>query len=297
MDNFLLSLIICLDENSIGYQYYKNLLVDFAYGFGFHLQIEGNPFRYKYLEKILDLCKKIKITNIGIRTSEKITKENINMLKKYDIRSIMYRYDDDNTKENLKITKETDLPVEISLILDKNNVKAIDNIVKWAELNEISLLVLERSIISKYRNKKINSLEKLDYKYIMKKIYEYNKEGHKTGIALSHCPNKILLHPERNSNNYGGCSAGVISCAIDNKGNVIPCLALFELIAGNIKENSIKDIWNNSNVLKNLRDKSKLKGKCRLCQYINSCGGCRAEAYYKGNDLYGEDSTCWIDLI
>ena len=297
MNNFLLSLIVCLDEDSIEYEYYEKTLAEFADGFGFHLQIEGSPFRYKNLEKILDLCNKIKITNIGIRTNEKITKEKIDMLKKYNIRSIMYRYDNENTQDNLKITEENDFPVEISVILDKDNIKKIDNIIKEAELNEISILVLERSIISKYRNKEVNPLERADYKYIMEKISQYNKEVNKIGIALSHCPNKILLHPERKTDNSGGCSAGVISCAIDNKGNVIPCLALHKIIAGNIKENSIKCIWDNSKVFKSLRDKSKLEGKCKLCQYKNSCGGCRAESYYKDNNSYGEDDTCWIDLI
>jgi len=297
MNNFLLSLILCLDENSIEYEYYEKLLIEFADGFGFHLQIDGKPFSYKYLEKILELCDKIKITNIGIRTNEIVTKEKIDMLKKYNVRSILFRYDDNKTPENIKVTKENNFPIEVSLILDKNNIKKIDNIIKWAETNEISLLVLERSIISKYRNIEINSLEKEDYKYIMEKILKYNKDGHKTGIALSHCPNKILLHPERKSSDSGGCSAGAISCAIDNKGNVIPCLALYKIIVGNIKEKSINEIWNKSEIFKNLRNKSNLEGKCKLCKYKTLCGGCRAESYYKDNNLYGEDSTCWIDLI
>ena len=205
----------------------------------------------------------------------------------------MFRNQNKILDENIKIVGNT-IPIEVSVILQRDNVKELDNIISNYSEKNISLLVLERSIIAKYRNEKFRPLEPKDYKNVMEKILKYNHSNNRMGIALSHCPNKILLHKnEKYINNLGGCSAGIVSCAIDENGDVIPCLPLYTVVVGNIKNNSLMDIWNNSEIFKNLRERAKLQGKCGKCEYVLSCGGCRAESFYNNNNLFGEDNTCW----
>ena len=50
-----------------------------------------------------------------------------------------------------------------------------------------------------------------------------------------------------------GCLAGQLICLIDVDGNVLPC-SYFPLSAGNIREQSFKDIWENSKLFLDLRD-------------------------------------------
>ncbi len=88
-----------------------------------------------------------------------------------------------------------------------------------------------------------------------------------------------------------GCIAGQLICLIDVDGNVLPC-SYFPKAAGNIRENSFKDIWENSELFKNLRDFKKYKGKCGSCEYINVCGGCRARAYSVYGDYLEEEPFC-----
>ena len=75
-----------------------------------------------------------------------------------------------------------------------------------------------------------------------------------------------------------GCMAGLYYCRIYPTGEVTPCPYL-PIALGNIRQKSFKDIWFNSEVLRNLRDFKKLKGKCGNCEYNAVCGGCRARAY------------------
>jgi radical SAM protein with 4Fe4S-binding SPASM domain len=75
-----------------------------------------------------------------------------------------------------------------------------------------------------------------------------------------------------------GCLAGMHYCRIYPNGDVTPCPYL-PIKLGNIKEQSFKDIWFNSEMFKNLRNTSCLKGKCGACEYKTICGGCRARAY------------------
>ncbi|MGE5423260.1 MAG: putative heme d1 biosynthesis radical SAM protein NirJ2 [Ignavibacteriales bacterium] len=88
-----------------------------------------------------------------------------------------------------------------------------------------------------------------------------------------------------------GCLAGTSYCIISPKGDVQPC-AYLNIPLGNVKERSFVEIWNQNEVLQTLRSRQ-YEGKCGQCDYAESCGGCRARAYYyhEGNFM-AEDDWC-----
>jgi heme b synthase len=88
-----------------------------------------------------------------------------------------------------------------------------------------------------------------------------------------------------------GCIAGQLICLIDVDGNVLPC-SYFPKPAGNIRGQSFKEIWEESELFRELRDFKKYKGKCGSCEYINVCGGCRARAYSVYGDYLEEEPFC-----
>ncbi len=88
-----------------------------------------------------------------------------------------------------------------------------------------------------------------------------------------------------------GCIAGQLICLIDVDGNVLPC-SYFPKPAGNVMKQSFKEIWEDSELFKELRDFKKYKGRCGSCEYINVCGGCRARAYSVYGDYLEEEPFC-----
>ena len=70
-----------------------------------------------------------------------------------------------------------------------------------------------------------------------------------------------------------------------------PC-GYLPIVAGNIREKSFKQIWYNAPLFQDLRDLSKLKGKCGRCEYQMICGGCRARAYNQLGDYLEEEPLC-----
>lgn len=88
-----------------------------------------------------------------------------------------------------------------------------------------------------------------------------------------------------------GCLAGTSVCFISHKGEVFPC-GYLPVSAGNIHNESLKDIWANSPVFNRLRDTKNLTGKCFKCEYHNICMGCRARAYYQYSDYMAEEPYC-----
>ncbi len=88
-----------------------------------------------------------------------------------------------------------------------------------------------------------------------------------------------------------GCLAGQLICLIDVDGNVLPC-SYFNLPAGNVREKSFKEIWEGSDLFRDLRDYKKYKGRCGSCEYVTVCGGCRARAYSVYGDYLEEEPFC-----
>jgi heme b synthase len=88
-----------------------------------------------------------------------------------------------------------------------------------------------------------------------------------------------------------GCLAGQLICLIDVDGNVLPC-SYFPKAAGNIREQSFREIWEDSKLFRDMRDFKAYKGKCGKCEFINVCGGCRARAYAITGDYMDEEPFC-----
>lgn len=89
----------------------------------------------------------------------------------------------------------------------------------------------------------------------------------------------------------GGCMAGTQYARITPGGDVTPCPYMTK-IAGNVREQTFTDIWNTSPVFQDLRDFSRLKGRCGTCEFKELCGGCRCRAYATYGDYLQEDPAC-----
>ncbi len=76
-------------------------------------------------------------------------------------------------------------------------------------------------------------------------------------------------------------------------GEVNPCM-LLQVKLGNIREQSIISIWQNSPILAELRQRELLKGECRDCSYKVTCSGCRGRAYEETGDIMAADLGCWL---
>ncbi|GAB4545815.1 MAG: radical SAM protein [Thermodesulfovibrionia bacterium] len=88
-----------------------------------------------------------------------------------------------------------------------------------------------------------------------------------------------------------GCIAGQLIALIDVDENVLPC-SYFPRPAGNLKDQSFKEIWEGSELFKELRDFKRYKGRCGSCEFIGVCGGCRARAYAVYGDYMEEEPFC-----
>lgn len=78
---------------------------------------------------------------------------------------------------------------------------------------------------------------------------------------------------------------------ISHLGEVQPA-GFLPLVAGNVRDSNPVDIYRSSTVFTQVRDMSRLKGKCGLCEYKTACGGSRARAYAHTGDPLESDPLC-----
>ncbi|MEM3437732.1 MAG: SPASM domain-containing protein [Nitrososphaerales archaeon] len=92
-----------------------------------------------------------------------------------------------------------------------------------------------------------------------------------------------------------GCAAGMPNgyITILPNGDVIPCM-LLQVKLGNIREESIIKIWEESSVLAKLRSRELLEGECGKCTHRDICAGCRGRAYEETGNIMASDPGCWI---
>lgn len=88
-----------------------------------------------------------------------------------------------------------------------------------------------------------------------------------------------------------GVIAGDGFAFVSHVGEVYPSGFLPEA-AGNVRSNSIVDIYRSAPLFERLRDRDQLRGKCGACAFRHLCGGSRSRAYATTGDPLASDPLC-----
>jgi heme b synthase len=98
-------------------------------------------------------------------------------------------------------------------------------------------------------------------------------------------------HPGKLDHTTRGCLAGDGYCFVSYRGDVMPC-GYFPVVAGNVRQQPLKEIYDQSPLFRTLRDLDRLEGKCGVCEFRRVCGGCRARAYSLTGNYMAEEPYC-----
>ena len=236
---------------------------------------------------------------------------------------------DDNTCEKLKKFNIMELLISLdgpcAKIHDnfRNKKGSFDKVIssiKLAQKYQIEIMVLtninsynkmlisefcdliEQLGIKKWRVNEIKELgngdknsEKLlispsELKKCHEQIYEFEKRG--TCSILYDSVFAIYDSSSGYEKMLPGCHCGRMSLCIRANGDVLPCV-YYNKILGNVKKQSLLEIWEKSEELQLIRDK-KAYGKCQTCKdFLNCRGGCFARTYLHYGDINHPDPLCW----
>lgn len=90
------------------------------------------------------------------------------------------------------------------------------------------------------------------------------------------------------------CTAGDTLITVQSNGDLYPCRRM-PIAVGNLTKTSLADLYNNSDILKRLRDRSRASTGCESCMYSALCaGGLKCLSYAVTGDPFKADPGCWI---
>lgn len=196
--------------------------------------------------------------------------------------------------ENINLIQEkTGLETVLMLTAMRSNSYELPALFQLCRDLKVDGLIIERFIpLGQSRGLKAEVIGKDEWRRIVKDIFEFLELWHEDNDVIP-CKAFWIKFKDDGAELLGAeCNLGEDSFAILPNADLLPCRR-FDLKIGNLLKEDFLDIVKNSDILKDITDKSKLKGKCGSC-HLENCRGCRALAYAIGKDYLAEDELCWI---
>jgi len=201
----------------------------------------------------------------------------------------------DKILENLKLIKKTNMHHIVSCVLTKMNKDAPSKLMKFCYEQDIDTLSIFQPIVTGYCTHE-NLFSISEYLKKMKEIIdEFITYDRKWLIDIEgptfESYDWLRAYSKQVKVNFAGCKAGRRICALSADGYLIPCPCMDIPIfyEGNIRKNSLKDMWESG--FKLFRQPPE---ECRGCKQYKGCmGGCRVLAYGYTKKVDGMDPTCF----
>lgn len=214
------------------------------------------------------------------------------------------------TLSAIRWANEAGLPVQINTTFSRRNMAEMDAIAQLVESLRITLWSVF-FLVPTGRGKLDDLLSAEGFEQVFARIYRLSKTASfdiKTTEA-QHYRRFLLQHrvaerkagvlaeaaPQKMADTIGraprGLNDGKGFVFISHTGEVYPS-GFLPLTAGNIRREPLSTIYRESPLFVQLRDSSKLEGKCGVCEFKEVCGGSRARAYALSGDPFAEEPCC-----
>lgn len=176
--------------------------------------------------------------------------------------------------KNVDLLKANNIPVQIKMPIMKQNYTSYEALKHYCDERKISFFP-SPNITPKTDGNKTPLLFELDDDKFARIIRDINQENEKRNVEIENAYNEDEVI----------CRALNNSIFINSKGDVSPCIS-WPVKIGNIYEENLELIWNNSRILRNLRKlrKRDMK-KCGECQYSSTCTICPGDSMADGDML------------
>lgn len=205
-----------------------------------------------------------------------------------------------NTVDGSRILKEMGLPFIVQTTIGDHNKDDILEIARLA--HELGARVFNLYfLVPTGRGAYISDITAGEYEGTLARLMSIQAEFAGRMLVNSKCAphyGRVLYEHDPDSPflksfgaGAGGCPAGTHYLGIRPNGDMTPCPYL-PVYGGNLREATFREIWEDSEVFRRIRERKSLGGRCGVCEFNAACGGCRARAYGATGDYMAEDPWC-----
>ncbi|MEJ2216927.1 MAG: TIGR04053 family radical SAM/SPASM domain-containing protein [Gemmatimonadota bacterium] len=216
----------------------------------------------------------------------------------------------------LKTAQEIGLSTQVNTVIRKHNLDDVDALCELME--QLGIVFWEVFFLVPMGRAKPEDVASAEgFEEVFNKLYDLSKTA-SFDIKATAAPQytRVVLQRQvaerRNGNGNGqatGVTAGVefsekdgIGRAkgvndgdgfmfVSHTGDIFPS-GFLPVSAGNVRTHDLVDVYRNSPLFRQLRDRSLFKGKCAVCEYLPVCGGSRARAYAMTGDYLEAEPFC-----
>jgi radical SAM protein with 4Fe4S-binding SPASM domain len=193
----------------------------------------------------------------------------------------------------LKLLKKTGLRSMVSFTAHRDNFREFPAVADQCRLCGVSRLWSDRLIpLGAADGSDMETLSPQETNHFFTLMAaKSGKDGftRKAGISM-HRALQFLVAGEGSYR----CSAGHELITVMPDGTVFPCRRL-PIPAGNLFRSSLTKIYLKSEILRDLRDPTRIVNGCEACEHAGKCGGgLRCLAYAMTGDPYRADPGCWL---
>ena len=165
---------------------------------------------------------------------------------------------------------ENNIPMQISCPIMKQNKNNYNDVKEWAKKYNIHVGD-DYTIIAKYDH----TTQNLSNRLSIDEVEELINNIVDTDIKYVEKMKKEIERKKNTPYDDYVCSVCNSSICIKESGNVYPCAGWQDNVVGDVKETSLKDIWENSEKVKYLREVKKQDfPKCIQCLEKDYCTMC-----------------------
>lgn len=217
------------------------------------------------------------------------------------------------TLNAVRWAREIGLPVQINTTITRHNLQHLDSTIALLEQLDIVLWSVF-FLVPTGRGATVDLISAEEFEQVFEKLYETSRRvsfdiksteaQHYRRYLLQRRTDekrkgngRALPVPNVRSTADGigraprGINDGKGFVFISHLGEVFPS-GFLPVSAGNVRKQSLTDIYRHSPLFLSLRDSANLKGKCGVCEFREICGGSRARAYALTGDVFAEEAFC-----
>ncbi len=222
----------------------------------------------------------------------------------------------DKTLKGAALIREAGLALQVNTVFAAWNFQYLEELV--AMVRGLGVVFWEVFFLIKMgRGGEMDALTAEQFEVVFERMHRLNKEE-KFVVKLTEAQHyrRYVIQKERASGSAKeasaairdtlarprGLKAGIGTSAqavnagkgimfIDHLGRICPS-GFLPIEVGNVRKDSIVDIYRNNKLFKELRDPSLIKGKCGECEFASVCGGSRARAHALTGDYLASDPDC-----
>jgi AdoMet-dependent heme synthase len=218
----------------------------------------------------------------------------------------------DWTLNAVRWAREIGLPVQINTTITRHNLQYLDSMIALLETLDIVLWSVF-FLVPTGRGSSIDLISAEEFEQVFERLYQTSlRVGFDIKSTEAQHYRRFLLQRRTEEKRKGnrnlppmlgtstpdgigraprGINDGKGFVFVSHLGEVSPS-GFLPVSAGNVRNQSLTEIYRHSPLFVGLRDTANLNGKCGVCEFREVCGGSRARSYALTGDMFAEEPCC-----